>query len=201
MKTKARFLSLLGLLACFAAFAASRPIDMPAQTNGSPIRLTAFAVNMSGVGNTGAGTVQIDVSRWSTDSERDKLLDVLWNKGPDKLLDVLRDMPRVGYIRTPTTLGWDLHFARQTPLPEGGRRIMLATDRPIGFYEATNQPRSIRYPFTVIEIHLNRDGEGEGKMSVATRVTGDKDEKIIMLEDYGNQPVMLKNVREEKTSR
>jgi hypothetical protein len=54
-------------------------------------------------------------------------------------------------------------------LPEGGERVVLVTDRRIGFWEAANQPRLIDYPFTVIELHLNRDGEGEGKMSIATK--------------------------------
>jgi hypothetical protein len=51
---------------------------------------------------------------------------------------------------------------------------VLITDRRIGFWEAANQPRSIDYPFTFIDIRLNRDGEGEGKMSLATKVIYDK---------------------------
>ena len=34
--------------------------------------------------------------------------------------------------------------------------MVLVTDRRIGFWEAANQPRSIDYPFTVIELRLNR---------------------------------------------
>lgn len=30
------------------------------------------------------------------------------------------------------SLGYDLHYASQTLLPDGGRRIVIATDRPIG---------------------------------------------------------------------
>ena len=61
------------------------------------------------------------------------------------------------------------------PGEDGGRRIVLVTDRPISFWEAANQPRSIDYPFTLIELRLNRDGEGEGKMSIATKITGNRD--------------------------
>src|SRR5689334_22283560 len=161
-----RFIGTLGAIAFVAAIAALSA-TIRAQTNGSPIRLTAFAVNMGGVGQSGAGTVQIEVDHWSTNAEHDKLLDVLWNQGADKLLDALRDMPKVGYIRSTTSIGWDLHYARRTSLPDAGTRIILATDRPIGFHEAANQPRSIEYPFTIIEIHLDREGEGEGKMSIA----------------------------------
>ena len=155
---------------------------------------------MSNVGRTGAGTVEMVVNRWSTDAERDKLLTVLMEKGPDKLLDTLRDMPRVGYFRTPTSIGYDLHYARRTPLPDGGERVVLATDRRISFWEAANQPRSIDYPFTVIELHINGDGEGEGKLSIATKITAEKETKTIILEDYANQPVMLQSVKRERKS-
>jgi len=169
-----------------------------AQTSGQPERFTAMAVNMD---RGAAGTVEIVVNRWSTDAERDRLLSTLMDKGPEKLLDVLQDMPRVGYFRTPDSIGWDLHYARRAPMPDGGERVVLATDRRIGFWEASNRPRSIDYPFTVIELHINADGEGEGTMSLATKITADKENKMIVLENYGTTPVMLKSVRRERASR
>ena len=169
-----------------------------AQTNGQPERFTAMAVNMD-VG--ASGTVEIVVNRWSTDKDRDRLLSTLMEKGPEKLLDVLQDLPRVGYFRTPDSIGWDIHYARRAPMPEGGERVVLATDRRIGFWEASNRPRSIDYPFTVVELHLNADGEGEGTMSLATKITGDKENNMVVLENYGTTPVMLKNVRRERASR
>jgi hypothetical protein len=87
-------------------------------------------------------------------------LSALLEKGPEKLLSTLQDTKRVGYIRTPNSIGYDLHFARRTPGEDGGERIALATDRRIGFWEATNRPRSFDYPFTVIELHIGRDGRG-----------------------------------------
>ena len=53
-----------------------------------------------------------------------------------KLVNALQDMKSVGSIRTPQTLAWDLRYARQFKMDEGGRRIVLVTDRPIGFGEA-----------------------------------------------------------------
>jgi hypothetical protein len=45
---------------------------------------------------------------------------------------------------------------------------------------------------------MNRDGEGEGKMSIATRITGNRELGLIELEDYALQPVRLMNVRSAK---
>jgi hypothetical protein len=169
-----------------------------AQMQTGPERFTALAVNMD---RGASGTVEIVVNRSSTEGERDRLIQTLLDKGPDKLLDVLKDMPRVGYIRTPESIGYDIHYARRSPLPEGGERVVLVTDRRIGFWEAANRPRSIDYPFTVIELHLNPDGEGEGKISVATKITADKENKIVTLENYTTQPVLLQSVKRERTSR
>lgn len=173
-------------------------LPLSAQTNGSPARYTATAMDM----NRGrSGTIELVINRWSTEAERDRLLQVAFDKGPEKLLDALQDVKPVGYIRTPDSIGWDLRFARRTPMPEGGERVVVVTDRRISFWEAANQPRSIDYPFTFIELHLNREGEGEGKMSLATRIIPDKENKIITLENWDAQPVTLTQVRREKASR
>jgi len=168
-----------------------------AQTSGTAERFTAMAVNME---RGGSATIEIVVNRWSTNAEREKLMSVLMEKGPEKLLDVLQSMPRVGYFRNLQSIGYDIHYSAKTNLPDGGERVVLATDRRIGFWEASNRPRSIDYPFTVIELHLNADGEGEGKMSIATKITGDKENQIITLENYGTQPVLLQSVKREKVS-
>jgi len=163
-----------------------------AQTLGTPERFTAAAMNTS---RGTAGNVEMQVDRWSSDAERDKLINALTTKGADKLLDVLQDLPVKGNFRAPGQLGWDIRFARHYPTEEGGERIVLATDRPIGFLEAANQPRSINYPFTVIEMQLNRAGEGKGTMSLATKVILDKKKNMITLENFALQPVLLTQVQ------
>lgn len=157
---------------------------------------TAFAVNTSNIGAPGATQVDISITRWTSDEERDRLMAVFKEKGPNALLNALRDTRPVGYIRTPDTLAYDLHYARQMPGEEGGRRIVLATDRPIGFWEARNQPRSIEYPFTLVELQLDDKGEGVGKLSIATRIT--LSGNVLTLENFANQPVMLTSVRKQR---
>ena len=175
--------------------AALLTLGVSAQTMGSPERFTATAININ---NGQAGNIDITVNRWSTDKQRDALMQTVAEKGPEKLLDVLQGMPVMGHFGAPGNLSWDIHFARRMPLPDGGERIVLVTDRRIGFWEARNQPRSIDYPFTVIDLRLNRDGEGEGKMSIATKVIYNKKDNMIELENFETQPVLLKNVHREK---
>jgi hypothetical protein len=175
--------------------AALLTIAASAQTMGTPERYTGSAININ---NGKADNIDITVNRWSSDKQRDTLMEVMKTKGPEKLLDVLQDMPAMGHFGVPGNLSWDIHFARKVPLPDGGERVVLVTDRRIGFWEATNQPRSIDYPFTVIELRLNRDGDGEGTMSIATKVIYDKEQNMITLENFQNQPVRLTNLKREK---
>lgn len=173
----------------------SRPA---AQTNLPAEKFRAFAVNMSGVGRSGSGTVDIVIERWSSDAEREQLIKVFMEKGPEKLLDALQDTKRVGYIRAPQTLGWDLRFARQIEGEDGGRQVIIVTDRPINFQEARASARTMDYPFTVIDMRLDKDGNGEGKASVATKITLNKKTNTVELENWGTQPVMLTKISKFK---
>ena len=172
-------------------------ISVSAQTKGTPEKYNATAVNM-GSGPGMAGRVLLSVDRWTTDKERENLLRVFTEKGPDRAFDVLQDMPKAGYIRLPNTLAWDLRYAFETPLPEGGRRVVLVTDRPISMREAVNNPRTTDYPFTLLEIRFDKSGVGVGKMSVATKISVSKDKQTMELENYGIEPVRLTEVRIEK---
>jgi hypothetical protein len=200
MKTKTLLLRIATLV--LAALAVS--VAPHAQTPAEKLEITAFAVNMSNIATGSNAVVDITVNSWSTEAERERLITTMLEKGSDALLRELQKAPVKGRFRIPAArppdphhlaLGLDLHYAWQTPLPEGGRRIVLATDRYIGFQEARNQPRSIDYPFTLMEIRVNKDGKGEGKMAVATKISFDKKKKQIELENYSSEPVRLNSLQ------
>jgi hypothetical protein len=191
--------ALLGpILACAALYVAVPTLSPTLSAQNVKEKFTGFAINM----NSGPKTAVLDftIERWSTDEERAQLLAIVKeNKNPtDKLLRALQKLPKVGYIRTQQSLAWDLHYAREMPLDEGGRRIVLATDRPVGFWEARNQPRSIDYPFTILEMHLDKNDEGSGKILVGTKIYIDKKTNNIVLENYSQQPVMFNEIKKLK---
>ena len=142
----------------------------------------------------------IRIERWSTDAERDSLLQIVKqgdnvNRMNQALLTALQRMPRVGRIRETSSLGWDLRFARQAPLGDGGRQIVVATDRAMDFWEVSNRPRSFDYPFTVFEMHLDKNNQGEGKMLADTRVLIDPRTNELVMEQYDISPVRLNQIR------
>ena len=81
-------------------------------------------------------------------------------------------------------------------MDEGGRRIVLVTDRPIGFDEARNSSRSMDNRFTVLEIRLNAKDEGEGKIFGGAKLYIENNELVV--ENWGTQPTRFNNIRKQK---
>jgi len=140
------------------------------------------------------GQVMITIERWSTPEERQKLIAAFKQGGNDALHKVLIELPSVGYIRVPRTTAWELHYAYQFPTSDGGRQIVIATDRKVGFREASMDTMSLDYPFELIQMQLDAQNKGEGRLSLATRIIVSKDGSGIELENYGQEPVMLENI-------
>jgi hypothetical protein len=171
-----------------------------------PIRMRAFAVNMSNNLTGANGILQIVLDRWSTEQERATLLQTV-PKGQDDLVRALQKQSVKGRINIPGwmgpdpqnyRLGWDLRYAWHEVLPDGGERIVIATDRQMSFREVTNNPRTADYPFLLIQIHLNKEGKGEGKMAAFTQIRYDKKKNVMEIENYGTEPVRLNEITTEK---
>jgi hypothetical protein len=149
-----------------------------------PEEFSAVALSNGGpLSNAVAAPLEIDIERWSTAAERTRLVAAI-GKGQKAMLEVLYDLPRIGAIRTPGDLGLTLHYAHQTRTDDGGRRIFLATDRPIGFAETWNRSRTADYPFTFIELNVPARGDGKGLLSLATKVTASRDGRFVHAENW-----------------
>ena len=184
-------------LVCGVLVAGGMSSRAGAQTTGAPERYSATAVNM-GSGPSGAGAVFVNIDRWSSAREREKLVTALRTKGQAQLLHALENSPKVGFVRLPNAVALDLRYALATSLPGGGRRVLLATDRPIGFEEEASGSSRLDYPFAVIEIRFDSQGVGVGKMSLHARIALSRDTQAIELENYASEPVRLIDVRIEK---
>lgn len=179
-----RFLSLGLLLAATMAFA---------QVKGPIERYAATTTNVKGAGE----PITIELLKWSTDEDRDRLVSVLAWYG---VKEVPGAMPTFGYLWTSASAGYSIRYAYRIPQSDGGQRIILMTDRPLGAWTpdvwtptgASASPD--QDSFSIIELRLNRSGQGEGRTSLTTKVTFEAATKSLALENYGAQPVILKGV-------
>jgi hypothetical protein len=109
--------------------------------------------------------------------------------------------------------GYSIKYAYRTALPEGGERIILATDRRLGAHSiawgppagpeakvapGTEASAAPDYEFTVLEMRLDPKGSGEGKASLMTKVIVDNLDngaKTVALDNYAATPAILRNVK------
>jgi hypothetical protein len=123
------------------------------------------------------------------------------DKGESDLTKILQEMPTAGYIWTGGALGYTLKYARRQTLPDGGEQVVVLTDRPLGSWDRTGPWKAstgssnAERPFTVIELRLNRNGVGQGKMSLTAPFAVDEKTKALGLVGYGSTTVLLKDVK------
>jgi hypothetical protein len=168
--------------------------------NQLPLQFTAQGQNLNqDIGFPQQAPIEITITRWSTAGERERLLTVVREDGTKGLLEMMPNVPRVGAIRVPGNLNYEFHFAMRSDTPEGGQEITLITDRPVGFAEAVDKPRTLEYRFLVIQLSLNPIGQGQGRLSVATRVSWDRFSKDLQLETWENLYITLRDVKRAGT--
>jgi hypothetical protein len=196
---------------------------MMAQTTapvpGPMLSFTATTDNVAGA----LGSIRIDLLRWSTDAERAQLLSA-WNmtsgaakggrggrgrRGADPaaedatpestLAAALKQATTVGYLWSSEVAGYALRYAGKVLSPDGLDRIVLITDRRLGAVNDLWSPAGTSAPstygFSVIELRVNSKGEGEGKISLTGKLALDGAAKIVVPENYGALPVVLKNLK------
>lgn len=189
------------IVALAVVFAFTLPRPAAGQATTFVARFGATTVGL----NPGTGVaVKIDVIRWSTDEEADKLLAAFKEKGEKGWAEALQAAPSVGYIWAATSsLGYSVKLARHAAMPDGTERIVVAIDRPLGSWDRpawkAAGAAAADYPFSVVELRVNRKGVGEGKASLAAKVVVDDAVKAPTLDGYASAPVLLKNVTRTAT--
>lgn len=193
---------------------------------------TATTANVSGAPD----AIRINILRWSTDAERDKLMDAWMLKTPapvrggrggaagrgagragrgggeatpppkptpeGMLAKALQQSETVGYLWSREVAGYAIRYAGRVANPDGSERIVLITQRRLGAVNDLWKPvgaESPAYDFSVIELHLKPNGEGDGKTSLYGKVAPDAALHIIALENFDALPVVFSRVQKQKS--
>ena len=157
-------------------------------------RFSAHVVSLGTLATGATGTAQIALSGWTDDADRQALFEVLVEEGSEKLVAALREEEPVGFIRFASTSGWAIHYAREHKF-DGGRLIIFATDRPIGFGEAFRNTRSLDYNLMVGQLRIPDEGNGDGFLAVGVEAVVNKETGAIELTNYSSEPLRLSHVR------
>ena len=136
------------------------------------------------------------INSYTTDEEVKNYLDILKTQGQDGLEKAFDKTKERGRLAMTGTTGNDISFIRSRNA-ETKRIIRMASNRMMSFAELYNSPRSRDYKFTIIELRLDADGNGEGNIFYATKLKFNKQGQL-EIEHYGQTPIRLANVRKQK---
>jgi len=114
------------------------------------------------------------------------------------LAKALKGATTVGYVWSREIAGYAIRFAERIQNPDGSARILLVTDRRLGavndqWNPAAGEPSS--YDFSVIELRIKPNGEGDGKASLTGKVTPDAAFKMVALQNYDSLPIVFTHVQ------
>ena len=205
MFARTGFVSLVVVLGLVLAAAIAAPAPAAAQSDELETfrGTTTSAVSAEGV------ELRINVLRWTSEEDRGAILSLITpahgeaaGEGDD-LEGALQDLQTVGFIWTGGSLGYALKYAHRTEGPDGGERIVLVTDRPLGQWDrggpwtGSDGSSPAAAAFTVVELHLDADDQGEGKTSAAAPIEFNAPARTVGLADYASAAVHLQDVYRE----
>ena len=160
---------------------------------------TATTANMTPAGL----NLRIQILEWQDDDARSEVVKAI--TAGAAAATPLAKLPTVGYVWPKgSPVGYSLKYAHHTPIPEGGERITLVTDRRIGSYDfkGWSVPSPIatkELPYSVIELYLDGSGVGMGAMSLAAEVQLDEESGTVSLAQRSTN--LLTNVSRESSHR
>jgi hypothetical protein len=98
--------------------------------------------------------VKVTIYEYSTDEDRQILIDAFKKGQNEGLVNSLTKMKSVGRIAVTGTLGYDLSYIRLIPTPTG-RKIRFVTNRLLRFGEVYYNAQTIAYNLTAGEFDIN----------------------------------------------
>ena len=123
-------------------------------------------------------SVNIIINSFSTPEDQQALVQAFNSGGMDALSKALEKSKSKGRLAVTGTVGYDIAYVSQFPTPDG-RRIRIATTRPIYFREAYNSGRSMQYTLSGVELNLNDvQSKSTGTLIIAAKFQINKDKQL-----------------------
>jgi hypothetical protein len=127
-------------------------------------------------------SIDIRINKYNTDEEIKKFADILVEGGPDRLRSAL-EKEDVGQLSPTGRIGVPIAIARK--LTKGDKTIIrVVTARNLSFVELRYSGRSVDYPFTLLQLEVDKDGKGTGTAIGAAKIRFNKKKNTYEIESY-----------------
>ena len=176
-------LVLCGVILAFGA------VDAQAQDFSGRLMLTADA--------TGSGFVAFNiwVDNYTENDERQQYLETLAEDGPEMLAAELANT-QVGRFQVRGQLANRIAYAYEFPDADGGRRVLLATARPLIVTRQIPLASPREFPFGLIQLNLDENGEGDGVIFAATSIRFNDEGNLEVANSSTSQRFRIVTVRD-----
>lgn len=192
-----RFLRTL-TLTVFALFALGAAPLEAAAVRSAPKTIEAFTGVLADTAGSASIPVTLHVDAFTSARRVALLSRAIGDKGQAAAISALEHMKPRGWIRVGKELGYEVPIIRSFTTAKG-QRIVAVLDRPIEIWDELRRTRSLDYPFGLMELNLDTNGNGNGRLIAATRALFTNDGKIEM-ENYGTKPFRIIGVTEQVRS-
>jgi hypothetical protein len=145
-----------------------------------------------------AEIAEIGIMEWSTDEERQALIQAFKDGGNQGAYKYLNKQDEKAFVSFPNTMGYQMRYAFQFN-SDGKRQIVMATDRPIGMGEVMRDTDSQRDSISLVTLELDPNtNEGTGEMVFGAEFKVNQKTGQLDIETMSMNPTKLTNVKPQK---
>lgn len=154
----------------------------------------ANAMVPGAVGPGASASVDIKINRFSTDAEEEDLRMALKAHGPQGLHKRMKKHQKTGFVAIRGERGYPTYYSQE--IMDGGKRnILIVTDREIYFEEVYNREISTQFPFTMIMMELDDEGNGKGTAILGAELVWDEKQDALKVTGYSAEPIRLEGIQ------
>lgn len=101
---------------------------------------------------------------------------------------------KTGFVAIRGERGYPTYYTQE--ILEGGKRnILILTDREIYFEEVYNREISMQFPFTMIMMELDDQGNGQGTALLGAELVWDEAKDVLKVTGYSAEPIRLEGIQ------
>jgi hypothetical protein len=142
---------------------------------------------------------EIEVFALTTDEEALTLVETLRVGGQNALRNKMFTLKQKGWIRIGNNVATEVGVLRVLDRPDGGRSLRLFSDHPLRLLDKTDPPGSNLHPFGFMELNVDANGIGDGRLIAAASLAITDSE--LTFESAGADVIVLRDVKADLARR
>lgn len=159
-----------GLLGCLLVAGLLLTVDSAAAKGEKVSEL--YRATPGSVQSASSASIDIKISRYSTDEDAQTLAQALETDGTKGLYKAMKKQKKTGLVEVVGESGNPTFYTRE--FEEGGKRkIVILTDQGVVLSQVNKKENRGKAQFTVITMTLDDQGNGEGQAQMGTEIAWD----------------------------